>query len=148
MLVYILTRPLIISQSVMTSLCGIPIPVSIYKHLYLYLYIYVCLYMYNWCTYVYVHICISAYIRRPLPELERARLQLQPSITILQTAALPSCRLHPTAASRRMHPTLYQLKAAALICHRPPQGAKGCRTPSPPHPQETIKSVPPFAQEY
>ena len=26
------------------------------------------------------------YIRRPLPELERARLQLQPSNTILQTA--------------------------------------------------------------
>ena len=36
------------------------------------------------------------YIRRPLPELERASLQLQPSNAILQTAAPPSCRLHPT----------------------------------------------------
>ena len=35
-------------------------------------------------------------IRRPLPELERASLQLQPSNAILQTAAPPSCRLHHT----------------------------------------------------
>ena len=45
------------------------------------------------CIYnIYIYI----YIRRPLPELERASLQLQPSNPILQTAAPPSCRLHPT----------------------------------------------------
>ena len=54
-----------------------------------------CLYIY---IYIYMYIYIRSYyiIRRPLPELERASLQLQPSNAILQTAAPPSCRLHST----------------------------------------------------
>ena len=68
------------------------------------------------------------YIRRPLPELERVRLQLQspmpsnPASCILQIlqssyiadfgiAILPACN---------------HLKGVALICHSPPQAATGC----------------------
>ena len=58
----------------------------------------------------------------------------------------PSCRLQaaaPTilqtasyyAAGCRIQPTLYHLKGVSLICHRPPQVATGCRTPSPPPPR-------------
>ena len=79
--------------------------------------------MYTGIAHIYIYIYI---IRRPLPELERARLQLQPSNTILQTAAptiLQTASYY--AAGCRMHPTLYHLKGAALICHRLPQVATG-----------------------
>ena len=54
-----------------------------------------------------IHIDINMNIRRPLPELERASLQLQPSNAILQTAAPPSCRLNPT---------MLQAAAYSLLC--------------------------------
>ena len=94
-------------------------------------------------------------IRRPLPELERARLQLQPSNTILQAAAptiLQTASYY--AAGCMMHPTFYHLKGAALIRHSPPQAATGCHTmaqprapPAPPSPSNIPKSVLPPAQE-
>ena len=48
-----------------------------------------------------------SHIRRPLPELECASLQLQPSNAILQTAASPSCRVHPT---------MLQVAGYSLLC--------------------------------
>ena len=80
------------------------------------------------------------YIRRPLPELERARLQLQPSNTILQAAAptiLQTASYY--AAGCRIQPTLHHLKGVALIRHSPPQPATGCHRrldlePPPPPP--------------
>ena len=59
----------------------------------------------------------SLYIRRPLPELERARLQLQPSNTILQAAAptiLQECIYY--AAGCRLHPTVLQTAGDSLLC--------------------------------
>ena len=73
-------------------------------------------------------ICLHE-IRRPLPELERASLQLQPSNPILQSTAPPCPTILQTAsysaAGCRIQPTLYHLKGVSLICHRAPQPATG-----------------------
>ena len=81
------------------------------------------------------------YIRRPLPELERARLQLQPSNTVLQTAAPPCCRLHPT---------VLQNVGSSLLCtiSGVPQGIRARGPPLLQSPSNLPKSVLPPAQEY
>ena len=71
-----------------------------YLEIHIFMYIYICIY-------VYIYIYIYIYIRRPPPELERASLQPQPSNTIVQTAAPPSCRLHPT---------VLQTAGSSLLC--------------------------------
>ena len=79
--------------------------------------------------YIYIYIL---YICRPLPELGRARLQLQSSNTILQNSIMPSCRLHPTGLQTAGSSLLLPSSRGVT---NPPQAATGrrARVPTPPY---------------
>jgi len=91
-------------------------------------------------------------IRRPLPELERARLQLQspmpsnPASQSLRILTLLEASEHPSIPDCS-NPLFDHLKRMSLIRHRPPQGSTAGQTPSSPQPALALKPELPPLQE-
>ena len=117
-----------------------------YIHIYTYIYICIRVYIYRErCTYMYIYIYM--YIRRPLPELERASLQLQSPMPSNPASPKPSNPDTPRGIRASKHPSIPDcrnplfdhLNGMSLIRHRPPQAATGVHSrsdlePPPPRP--------------